>query len=54
MFCIFPAIALPHAFTLEATEKGLCNFTFLDVFRTFGDLGTFGNLLTLTYRNLFE
>ena len=35
MFCIFPAISLTHAFTLEATEKGLRYFSFSDVFRIF-------------------
>ena len=35
MFCIFPAISLPRAFTLEATEKGL-RTSFL-LFRCFSD-----------------
>ena len=39
MFCIFPAISLPRAFTFEATEKGLRHFSFSDVFRTFRNLG---------------
>ena len=39
MFCIFPAISLPHAFKLESTVKGLCHFSFSDVFQTLWNLG---------------
>ena len=39
MFCIFPTISPPRAFTFEATEKGLRHFSFSDVFRTFQNLG---------------
>ena len=39
MFCIFPTISPPRAFTFEATEKGLRHFSFSDVFRTFRNLG---------------
>ena len=39
MFCIFPAISLPRAFTFKSTEKGLRHFSFSDVFQTFRNLG---------------
>ena len=53
MFCIFPAISLPRAFTFEATEKELRHFSFSDVFRAFRNLGAFTNVcnLLLCYHN---
>ena len=54
-FCIFTAISLPRAFTLEAMEKGLRHFSFSDVFRAFRNLGAclpFRKLFSFKFRHL--
>ena len=48
MFCIFPAISLPRAFTFEATEKGLRHFSFSDVFWAFRNVGAYLPIPKLT------